>query len=121
MITFLTRPLQSFSVPSPSRSRARRGLALATVQALLIGVALYVFLRGWRRDFHVPLSFWGDGLFYFMQSKSTVDNGWWWFNPRIGSPFGVDELAFPANSNVDQLIVWAVSRVIPDALTAINL
>src|SRR5262245_16456312 len=56
-----------------------------------------------------------------MQSKSTVDNGWWWFNPMVGAPFGLDELAFPANSNVDQLVVWLVSRVVPDALTAINL
>ena len=41
-----------------------------------------------------------------MQSKSTIDNGWWWFNPMLGAPFGLDELAFPANSNVDQAIVW---------------
>jgi phosphoglycerol transferase len=116
-----TRRFQFIPVSLPARSRAWRGLAAAGLQALLIGAALYGFLHGWRRDFHVPLSFWFDGLFYFMQSKSTVDNGWWWFNPMLGSPFGLDQLAFPANSNVDQLIVWAVSRVVPDALTAINL
>ena len=51
-----------------------------------------------------------------MQSKSTVDNGWWWFNPMLGAPFGLDELAFPANSNVDQAIVWAVSRFVRNAV-----
>ena len=68
----------------------------------------------------MPLSSWADALNYLMQSKSTVDNGWWWFNPMVGAPFGLHQLAFPANSNVDQLIVWAVSRIVPDALTAIN-
>ncbi len=69
----------------------------------------------------MPLSFSSNGLLALMQSKSTVDNGWWWFNPMLGAPFGLDELAFPANSNVDQAIVWAVSRVVTDPAAAINL
>ena len=72
---------------------------------------MYVYLRGWRRDFTVPFGFSIDSLFYLMQAKSTVDNGWWWFNPMVGAPLGLDELAFPANGNVDQAIVWIVSRV----------
>jgi phosphoglycerol transferase len=98
-----------------------QGIVLAAIQALVIGAALFLLLRGWRRDWQVPFSFQSDGIFYLMQSKSTIDNGWWWFNPMIGAPFGFDALAFPANSNVDQLIVWIVSRFVPDALTAINL
>jgi hypothetical protein len=90
-------------------------------QALLVATALYVFLQGWRRDFGVPLTFSSDGLLALMQSKSTVDNGWWWFNPLLGAPFGLDELAFPANSNVDQAIVWTVSRFVRHTSTAINL
>jgi phosphoglycerol transferase len=68
----------------------------------------------------VPLWFSIDSLFYLMQAKSTIDNGWWWFNPRVGAPFGLDQLAFPANGNVDQVIVWLASVPISDALTAIN-
>jgi phosphoglycerol transferase len=98
-----------------------KGLLAGLGQAVVIAASLFVFLRGWRRDIHVPFTFATDGLFYLMQSKSTVDNGWWWFNPMVGAPFGLDQLAFPANSNVDQLVVWMVSRLVPDALAAINL
>jgi phosphoglycerol transferase len=96
-------------------------VAVAAGEALLIALCLYVFLRGWARDFSVPFSFWNDSLVAEMQSKSTVDNGWWWFNPALGAPFGLDELQFPANSNVDQAVVWIVSRVVHEASTAINL
>ncbi len=95
--------------------------SIAMGQALLIVAVLFVFLRGWSRDIRVPLGFSSDSLLALMQSKSTVDNGWWWFNPMVGAPFGLDELAFPANSNVDQAIVWAVSRMTPDFAPATTL
>jgi hypothetical protein len=74
-----------------------------------------------QRDLHIPLAFNIDGLFHMMQSKSTIDNGWWWFNPLLGTPFGLDERAFPSNTNVDQAVVWVVSRFISDAVAAITL
>jgi phosphoglycerol transferase len=79
-----------------------------------------VYLRGWGRSIRVPIHFVFDGLFYLTQGKSTVDNGWWWFNPMIGAPFGLDELAFPANGNVDQALVWMVSRFVGNAIVAVN-
>jgi phosphoglycerol transferase len=101
--------------------RALAGVAVPVGQALFIAACLYVYLHGWRRDFSVPLAFCSDGLVAILQSKGTVENGWWWFNPMVGAPLGFDQLAFPANSNVDQAVVWAVSRFVPHALTALNL
>ena len=98
----------------------RPSAALILVQPVLIAASLFVYLEGWRRDFRVPLWFSIDSLFYLMQAKSTIDNGWWWFNPLIGVPFGLDNLSFPANGNVDQAIVWLASVPIANALTAIN-
>jgi hypothetical protein len=98
-----------------------RRVPLALGQALLIASALFILLGGWQRDFHVPFGFSSDSLWFLMQSKSTVDNGWWWSNPRLGAPFGLDERAYASNSNVDQAIVWAVSRVVPHAIAATNL
>jgi phosphoglycerol transferase len=95
--------------------------AIAIGEALLVAGCLFVFLQGWARDFSVPISFSSDSLLAEMQSKSTIDNGWWWFNPKIGAPFGLDELQFPANANVDQAIVWMISRVVREPVTAINL
>lgn len=96
-------------------------VAMAMGQIILIGAALYAFLEGWRRDVRVPLSFSIDALVALMQSKSTIDNGWWWFNPMLSAPRGLDQLAFPTSSNVDQAIVWAVSRLVHDPVAAINL
>lgn len=93
---------------------------VALLQGALILATMYVYLRGWRRDFSVPFGFSIDSLFYLMQAKGTVDNGWWWFNPLVGAPQGLDELAFPANGNVDQAIVWMASLFVSDPLSAIN-
>ena len=74
---------------------------------------------GWQRDFRVPFGFVSDSVWYLAQSKSTIDNGWWWWNPRLGAPTGLDGVRTP-NSTVDQALVWLVSRVVPDAFAAIN-
>jgi phosphoglycerol transferase len=115
-----TRLETTGDVPTVDRSRLR-GAQIALGQALLITASLYFLVQGWNRDIRVPLSFSGDSLVYLMQSKSTVDNGWWWFNPMVGAPFGLDELAFPSNSNVDQAIVWGVSRFVRNAPAAVTL
>ncbi len=93
---------------------------VALAQAGVILLVMYVYLHGWNRDFHVPLGFSIDSLFYLMQAKSTADNGWWWFNPMVGAPLGLNELAFPANGNLDQVFVWLTSRLIRAPLGAIN-
>jgi len=104
-------------MPRPTRWAA----AIVVGHALLIAAVLFVFLGGWRRDLRVPLSFSSDSLVALMQSKSTVDNGWWWSNPMLSAPSSLDELAFPTNSNVDQAIVWAVSRLVRNAAAAVTL
>ena len=89
-------------------------------QAVLIAAILYGVLEGWHRDFRVPLWFYGDSLVLEMQSKSTIDNGWWWSNPMLSAPFTFDALAFPANSNVDQAIVSIAGRLVAYPLAAVN-
>ena len=96
-----------------------RTLRFPLVQAVLIVVALWVLFEGWHRDIRVPLGFVSDSL-CLAQSKSTVENGWWWWNPRLGAPQGLDEVN-PSNSTVDQVLVWLVSRFVPDAFAAANL
>src|SRR5262249_47316687 len=121
---------QAITVPSAGelsndvrtrRRRAAQSVQIAVAQALLIAAALYLLIGGWHRDIRVPLGFSSDSLWFLMQSKSTVDNGWWWSNPRLGAPFGLDALAYPSNSNVVQPIVWAASRFVPDGAAAVNL
>jgi hypothetical protein len=98
---------------------AAAGMALG--QAFLIATALYLFLGGWKRDLGVPLGFSSDTLWFLMQSKSTLDNGWWWSNPRLGAPFAFDALAYPSNSNVDQSIVWMVGWFVSQPAAVVTL
>jgi phosphoglycerol transferase len=107
---------------SPPRHRsALRGASIVLGQAILTAVVLYFFvLDGRHRDIRVPFHFSIDTLQALMQSKSTLDNGWWWSNSMLGAPFTFDALAFPANSNVDQAIVWVVGRFIGNPLAAVN-
>ncbi len=104
----------------PRARSTLRTLPLPLVQAVLIVGVLWVLLEGWHRDIRVPFGFVSDSLWYFAQSKGTIDNGWWWWNPRLGAPYGLDGVSYPSNSTVDQVIVWLVSRVVPDAFAAIN-
>jgi phosphoglycerol transferase len=95
-------------------------VAFVLTHAALLAALLFVYLRGWDRDFTIPLQFSRDSLSAALQSKSTIDNGWWWFNRRVGVPFGLDALQYPAAPNVDQALVWLVSRVVRDPMTAIT-
>jgi phosphoglycerol transferase len=110
------------AVNVPGRAHRRWiGLLWMLGQAVFLALLLFVYLRGWDRDFRVPFRFSRDSLSAAMQTKSTVDNGWWWFNPRVGAPFGLDELQYPANANVDQAIVWGISRIVHDPALVGNL
>ena len=107
-----------------SRAESRTWLSvlgMALGQSLLIAASLYLFIGGWRRDLSVPLGFSSDTLWFLMQSKSTLDNGWWWSNPRLGAPFAFDALAYPSNSNVDQSIVWLVGRFLSQPAAVVTL
>jgi phosphoglycerol transferase len=96
------------------------GIAGALGQAALILVLLSFELGGPQRDLTMPLSFSGDALVFLAQNKSTADNGWWWWNPREGAPVGFDALAFPINTNVDQIVVWLTTRVVRNPIAATN-
>jgi phosphoglycerol transferase len=99
----------------------RLNILTALGQASLIGIILFVALEGWRRDFYVPLVFSSDSLVVLMQTKSTMDHGWWWSNPMLSAPSTFHALAFPANANVDQFIVFLISRFTHSVGLCINL
>ncbi|HVW04810.1 MAG TPA: hypothetical protein VHB78_07355 [Vicinamibacterales bacterium] len=114
-------PIAASTAAVPSSHGPRwRDAALVLAHAALLAAIVFVYLRGWDRDFTMPLRFSRDSLSAALQSKSTIDNGWWWFNARVGAPFGLDALQYPAAPNVDQALVWIVSRVVRDPMTAIN-
>ncbi|MEO7189851.1 MAG: hypothetical protein ABI051_02205 [Vicinamibacterales bacterium] len=86
----------------------------------LAAVLLWMGLGGPGRDFHVPLAFSGDALFYFAQGKGTIEHGWWWHNPSIGVPLPYPALVFPQNTNVEQAVVWLVGWGTRDGVLGVN-
>jgi len=111
------------AVETPARS-ARVGMpwpVAAIVDAAVACGLLLVFLAAWRRDFHVPLTFSYDALEYLVQTKGTVENGWWWVHPRLSAPGTFSQLLYPSNTNVDQAIVRLASVFSSDAGLVINI
>ncbi len=96
-------------------------LVLLALQGAIVAGVVLVSLGGRERAYRVPFDFSSDALVYLAQSKSTVENGWWWVNPREGAPLGMPALLFPSNTNVNQAFVWLVSRVFRDPLLSTNL
>jgi hypothetical protein len=107
--------------PATAVTSGLRGFVPFLGEAFLIGVILFVALQGWRRDFHIPIVFSSDSLVFLMQTKSTMDHGWWWSNPMLSAPSTFHALAFPANTNVDQFIVFVLSRFTNSVGLCINL
>jgi len=101
---------------------ARQRVALGTAAAALgAAVLLFIVVTGWRRDFRVPFSFSGDALEYLMQSKGTIENGWWWVHPRLSAPGTFWQVDYPSATNVDQAIVWIVHLFTRDPGLCINI
>jgi hypothetical protein len=89
----------------------RTALLLRALQPIVVLVLLFGMLGVPGRDLHVPFRFSNDSLQYQVISKGNLDGAWWWHNPRASAPFGFEAVQYPVNGNVDQAIVWVVSRL----------
>src|SRR5262252_475412 len=110
-------------MPSPvehNRDIART-VSLLVGQALLLTLLVSLIFDVWHRDLQVPLQFSRDALEYLVQAKGTLENGWWWSHPRLSAPFTFQQIAYPSNSNVDQLVVLAVGLFTQDVGLCVNL
>ncbi len=64
----------------------------AAAVSLLAGL---VALRVWKEDLSIPFTYSGDGNFYTMLVKDTLDHGWFLTNPDLGWPSGQQLYDFP--------------------------
>jgi phosphoglycerol transferase len=107
--------------PTPADRRTLAStLAGWCLPPLLVLLFVWLGLGGTGRDFGIPVFFLGDALFYLVQSKTTLDHGWWWWNPSIGVPTGYHALVFAQNTNIDQGIVRLVGLFTRDVGLAVN-
>ena len=84
--------------------------SLYITAAVLCVLILCVFFKIWRADLRVPFYYSGDSLFYSMFIRTTLDHGWYWQNPAIGAPGGMELYDFPGldNSVAIQLVVFSL-------------
>ncbi len=93
------------------------------------GIAVFVFLVAFfflgfaKYGLSIPFSYaGGDDYSGIVTAKLLKESGWFWFNDRIGAPFGANSFDFTANLllNVDLIIAKVISLFIRDPIAANN-
>lgn len=91
---------------------------------VIIFFLVYVFHGFAQYGLNVPIAYSGGDDFTAIASAKTVsEEGWFWYNPRMGAPFGTNALDFSANMfyNADMLIVKLISFFTSDVIVITNL
>ncbi len=93
-----------------SQNLTRRAVAISCVlSAIICAIALCVVLRVYRLDLHVPLTYWGDALYFDSWVKGLIQGHLPWNHPRLAAPFGADWRDFPINLTVEALAVRSLA------------
>jgi phosphoglycerol transferase len=98
----------------------RRASLYITAAALCL-LILCVFFKIWRADLRVPFYYSGDSLFYSMFIRTTLDQGWYWQNPAIGAPGGLQLYDFPGLDNSVAVVLVLFSIFTHNAMLVLNL
>lgn len=96
-------------------------LAAWGVPPALVILVVWLTFGGPAWDARVPIAAGGDAAFYLAQSKTTLDHGWWWWNPSLGLPLEYPPLIFGQTTNVDQALVWIAGRFTSEVGLAVNI
>jgi phosphoglycerol transferase len=62
-------------------------------------------LRVNRLNLHVPLTYWGDALYFDSWVKGVMEGNWPWRNSHLGMPFGADWRDFPVDLTVEAILI----------------
>jgi hypothetical protein len=68
-------------------------VALAAMALSL--VAAVIVLELWNADLRVPFTYTGDGTLNLLFVQSVLENAWYFENPRIGAPAGLELYDYP--------------------------
>lgn len=91
------------------------------ISAILSIIVLFVTTRLWLADLHVPLSFFGDAIYYSTLIKTMTETGWILHNDRLGMPIGADFHDFPSADPFHILLLKLLSLFIKDPIVLFNL
>lgn len=94
---------------------------IAFLELVLVLAIETIALRLWNIDFRVPFYYQGDTLWFIVPIKGMIENGWTYEIPQLSAPFGLSAVAFPAITNLDWLLMKAISLFASDAGTVLNI
>jgi phosphoglycerol transferase len=112
----ISRPIPGSRRITPAL-RTASGYAITFVLSLLIA---FVVLQLWRADLRVPFMYDGDGLSTSVQVKGMIENGWFWQNPAVGAPGGLDMRDFPTPDILQPLIMKLIAIFIREYSVVMN-
>ncbi len=89
---------------------------------LISSVAAICLLDLRHADLRVPFEYKGDALLYSSVIKSIIDHGWFWRNPSLGAPGGLQLYDYPnvAHEVLHLLIIKAMSAFSRDWALLLN-
>ena len=96
-------------------------LFLAMAAGCLSLLVVFLRMRLWNYDLRVPISYWGDSLYLSTLVKALTENGWNFYIPRLGAPFGMETVDFPLGCNLDFAIIKLLSIGVSNPFLLINL
>lgn len=102
------------------KNRIKRASQYITA-VILSALVLCFLLKLWRADLHVPFHYNGDALLHSMFIKTIVENGWYWQNPSLGAPDGLQMYDFPAVDNSAAIIIAFISLFTKQPFLILNI
>ena len=106
--------------PLLDNQRLRR--ASEYIAAVVLCLLLLCFvLKLWRADLRFPLHYNGDALLHAMFIRGIIDNGWFWQNPFLGAPGGLQMYDFPAVDTSAAILIWLISLFSANAIVVLNI
>ena len=103
------------------RKAVVRSLRDYAAPAVLSLVIVILFLNLWKADFHVPFCYEADGLQHAAIVKGMIDNGWYWRNPYLGAPDGLQLYDFPVVDTLSLVLMKGISLASSDYGIVLNL
>src|SRR5262245_19626012 len=71
----------------PERGTRLRALVVPVLGAVVVTVVAVWQWQLWRGGLGVPITYEGDASLYHSLTKTIVDQGWYFTDPRLGAPF----------------------------------
>jgi phosphoglycerol transferase len=101
--------LRTAALPGKRRFSIAKSALLYPVQAIVVLAIAFKILKLGAYDLKVPFNYDGDSMVILMYIKGMLLNGWTFTIPQLSAPFELDAAAFPIMSNVDWLVMKAIS------------